>query len=65
MLICNEDPTTKLAGYVNKVQEKGYPVSITFIHWIFKEWRWSWKRPSFKQLQKYTPAHLERYHADV
>jgi hypothetical protein len=36
-----------------------------YIREIFKQWKWSWKKPSFKQLQKYTPDNLEKYAAYV
>lgn len=28
---------------------------------IFKTWRWSWKKPSYQQLNKYTPSNIAYY----
>ncbi len=28
---------------------------------IVVEWKWSWKKPAYKQLLKYTPENLRRY----
>jgi len=48
---------------VRHVQELGYDCEREFIRRIFKAWRWSWKKPAYKQIQKYTPENIERYNA--
>lgn len=35
--------------------------SVTFIRNIFKSWNWSWKKPDFKQPQKYTTENINYY----
>lgn len=60
-LAVNEDPTRKLNEFVRELHEAGYNCSRETVRCIFHEWRWSWKRPSFKQLNKYTEANIERY----
>jgi len=59
--LCNEEPTRKLQNYVEELSDIGYNCSKEFVRAIFKEWRWSWKKPSNKQLQKYTQENLKRY----
>jgi hypothetical protein len=64
-VFCNENPTYKLGDYRFKLLELGYDCNRDYIRAIFKEWKWSWKRPSFKQLQKYTPENMGKYAAYV
>lgn len=56
-----EDPTKKLRDYQNSLEVYGYFVSKEFIRKIFVEWKWSWRVPSYKQIQKYTEKNLKRY----
>ena len=53
-ILAKEDPTRKILDYVNELQMYGFNVKREFVRLIFNTWKWSWKRPSFKQLQKYT-----------
>ena len=41
--------------------ENGYNVNLMFISRAFKKWRWSFKRPSFEQLHKYTRDNVLYY----
>jgi len=60
-LLCTADPTRNLESYVSKTQELGFGVHREFVRKIFLEWKWSWRRPSRKQLQKYTLQNRRRY----
>ena len=39
----------------------GYFCSKEYIRKIFHSWRWSWKKPSYEQLDKYTPENIQYY----
>jgi len=60
-LLAKEDPTRKLRSYVEEVNKNGFSIGREFVRKIFKEWQWSWKKPSYKQLHKYLPSNLRRY----
>jgi len=60
-LLCNIDPTQKIQNYVTKLQELGYDCGREFVRKIFCEWKWSWKKPEYIQLQKYTEENVKRY----
>lgn len=59
--VCNIDPTTRPAEYVEILLEWGFDVKVEYVRSIFRSWRWSWKRPSRFQLEKYTEENMERY----
>jgi hypothetical protein len=61
-LLCKEDPTRQLADYVSELEEIGFFVSTEFVRKIFMGWKWSFKKPAHKQLQKYTAENVKRYH---
>jgi hypothetical protein len=58
-----QNPTQKLADYVKELSKQGFNVSREFVRRIFVSWRWSWKKPSFKQLAKYSRKNVEYYHS--
>jgi hypothetical protein len=58
-----DKPTQHIGDYVQELQQNGYDCHREFVRMIFKSWRWSWKRPSYKQLQKYTTRNLQLYDA--
>jgi len=62
-ILCKENPTQKLRSYVMKLAQIGIKCSIEYVRQIFKSWGWSWKKPSYKQIQKYTQKNLARYQA--
>jgi transposase len=39
----------------------GFTVGREFIRRTFLRWKWSWKKPQKKQVQKYTPVNIEKY----
>ena len=40
----------------------GFYCSKQYISKVFKQWRWSWKKPVMKQIQKYTMKNIEYYY---
>jgi len=48
---------------VKALHKGGFDCHREFVRQIFKSWKWSWKKPSYKQLQKYTPENIRRYYA--
>lgn len=55
-------PTTTINEYISKIKEKHkLKVSHSTLSKLFRSWRWSWKKPEFKQLHKYTPKNIEYY----
>lgn len=55
------DPTQNLESYHAAALECGFCCSLEYIRRIFAGWRWSWKKPSFQQLNKYTQENIEFY----
>lgn len=39
----------------------GFDLKVEYIRSIFRHWRWSWKKPSRSQLEKYTDSNVEHY----
>lgn len=62
-LLVKNNPTQKIAEYVQEIRMRGYDCKREFIRCIFRSWKWSWKRPSFQQLNKYTNSNLARWRA--
>ena len=60
-MLAKEDPTQKISDYVSELQLHGFYVKREFVRSIFKSWKWSWKKPSSKQLLKYTSINMEKY----
>jgi hypothetical protein len=60
-VLCKEDPTRHLNDYVHELAEIGFSVSTEFVRQIFIGWKWSFKKPSYKQMLKYTKDNMKRY----
>jgi len=59
-----ERPTRTLRDYCDALfEEQAWHVNREYVRRIFKSWRWSFKKPQFIQLQKYT-AHNILYYGD-
>jgi len=59
---CQYNPTTRLPEYRKEVWEKlRIDVSVPTLSRIFLSWRWSWKRPDYRQLNKYTTENISYY----
>lgn len=59
---CQRKPTTKLKEYCRKVQQfLNLKVSVTTIRRIFRSWRWTFKKPDYKQIQKYSNENISYY----
>ena len=56
-----EDPLQKIIEYVEKLEVAGFSCSREFVRQVFVSWRWSWKRPSYKQIEKYTSRNIIYY----
>lgn len=39
----------------------GAKISSSYVARIFRNWRWSWKKPSTQQIQKFTTENIEYY----
>ena len=51
-------PSTR---YRRVLLENNFKVSLMFVSRIFKKWRWSFKKPSYEQLNKYTQENILYY----
>ena len=60
-LLVKYDSTQKLSTYKNVLFLFGYECSKEYVRKIFKAWRWSWKRPLYHQIQKYSIKNLDYY----
>jgi len=58
---CQQKPTARIPRYVRIASEAGYEVNEMYISRTFKEWRWSFKKASHEQLQKYTQSNISYY----
>jgi len=54
-------PTNSIDKYRRKVKKSGFDVSRSYLCRLFKKWRWSFKRPSVKQIAKYTRNNILYY----
>ena len=60
-LHCQNSPLATLAQFCNLLAEDGYQVNRMFVSRIFRKWRWSFKKPSIKQIHKYKPENMIYY----
>src|SRR5437763_1323366 len=60
-LMVHADPTQKIESYLQTLNESEFSCSREFVRRIFAGWRLSWKKPSYRQLQKYTPHNINYY----
>ncbi|MHB1873221.1 MAG: hypothetical protein ACYCT1_20605 [Steroidobacteraceae bacterium] len=60
-----EDPTQHISDYVSFLEEHEFFCSREYVRQIFKCWRWSFKRPTTKQIQKYSQKNVEYYYGYV
>ena len=51
----------RIADARRMLLNSGYDVSQSFSKNIFHSWRWSFKRPSHKQINKYKPENIAYY----
>lgn len=59
---CKQCPTTTVFEYKLFVAEKiGILISESSIRRIFKAWGWSWKKPSYVQLAKFSVENISYY----
>jgi hypothetical protein len=54
-------PHNNLQQHTIKLHEAGALVSKAHVARIFRNWRWSWKRPCVQHIRKYTPANIRAY----
>lgn len=55
-------PHYRVRDYANTLSDfTGVPFKRNFILRIFKNWRWSWKKPAVQHVQKYTPENIAYY----
>jgi len=59
--LCQRKPTARLGEYHRELSEHNFEVSLMFISRVFKQWQWSFKKPSFEQLNKYTQENILYY----
>lgn len=55
------DPTQKLADLVAILECHHFVCSKELVRQIFKKWRWTWKKASYSQLNKYTVKNIQYY----
>lgn len=55
------NPTEHLEYFVNVLKEHHFDCSKEVVRNIFKRWRWSWKRPQYFQINKYSKKNMEYY----
>lgn len=56
-----EDPTRNLNEFVEILCQHNFHCSKYIVRMIFKQWWWSWRKPSFKQTNKYTAENIQYY----
>ena len=56
-----EKPVVTFSRIVLHLFDFGFLVSKEFVRKIFKEWKWSWKIPTYKQIAKFSKKNLETY----
>jgi len=54
-------PEFTVKEFQDALKEKGYTLSDRSLRRIFKSWKWSWKCPDRKQVDKYKPENIEYY----
>ena len=55
------NPTQHIQEMVSDLGKLGYKVSASYVARIFQKWRWSWKKPEYKQLNKCTHKNIQYY----
>ena len=55
------DPTQHISDYLIILKNQGIECSSWVVRKVFQEWRWSWKKPCYKQLNKFTSSNIEYY----
>lgn len=58
---CKKKPLCNLPEIKDFLATAGFDVRISFIRQIFKRWRWSWKKPSVFQVNKYRIDNILHY----
>jgi len=54
-------PSFNIANHVAALVPFGVIVSPSFVKRIFRNWRWSWKKPTIQHINKYTPENVRYY----
>lgn len=55
------NPIQNIRDLVKDLRSYGCNFSARYVKCIFKRWKWSWKKPQFKQLNKYSIKNIEYY----
>jgi hypothetical protein len=56
-----EAPLSPVEYFHQSLKEEGHLVDISFVAKTFKKWKWSFKKASVKQLQKYKKKNIDYY----
>ncbi|KAM9980148.1 hypothetical protein ACTFIZ_006396 [Dictyostelium cf. discoideum] len=56
-----DDPILRVGEIKQKLKNHNVHLSNTSIKRIFKKWKWSFKKPDMKQINKYTQANIDYY----
>ena len=58
---CTDYPQSTLQEYCEAVLEYGFEVNRMYLSRIFRKWRWSFKKPTIKQIHKYRIDNIHYY----
>jgi len=56
-----ENPCKTMKSHQKFLADQNYNVQPQFIDRIFKRWKWTWKRPIRRQIEKYSISNIRRY----
>lgn len=56
-----ENPIQHISDLVKQLKDYGWSVTPQYVKNVFKRWRWSWKKPQFRQFNKYSAANIDAY----
>lgn len=60
--VAKSNPTTTVNEYIKVVRERtNLSISASYVKRIFYSWKWSWKKPERRQIQKYTVGNILYY----
>jgi len=59
--LCKQNPSYTSIQYQKALEKEGWVVSNNYVLRIFKQWRWSWKIPDRKNINKYTIENICYY----
>lgn len=56
-----KNPLTNITEFRHLCITSGYVVSRSYLVRLFAKWKWSWKKPSYIQINKYSKTNIRYY----